>query len=281
MERIAPSVYASTGFPGVNVGFIVVPAGAVAVDAPTLPADAHAWREQIVETARGPILYVVLTDAHPDRVLSAALLGAPVVAARAAYERAALYTEGFWRGAIEGWLRRYPKSVDDLADVRVALPEVMFTQSVTLHKGGTDVTVTRVAGGAPGSAWIYLREQDVLFAGDTVVVETHPYMDATPDSRAWLDTLKSLRRNRFSETLIIPGRGGVCNQSGTRPLSEYIALARRRARSLLRGGRVRIDRAAATVELLSRFPVPDGEHDAVQRRIRASLDRLCDEAQGI
>jgi glyoxylase-like metal-dependent hydrolase (beta-lactamase superfamily II) len=277
MEKIAPNVYASTKYPGVNVGFVVMPAGAIAVDVPTLPQHARAWRQQIVETAGGPILYVVLTDVHPDRLLSAGLLGAPIVAARPAYNRASAYTDGFWRGVSENWVRRYPEVADDLAQSSIKLPEILFTNRLTLHKGGVDVTVEHVAGGTPESAWVYFSEPDVLFAGDTLVVETHPYLAAALDTGAWLSTLKSLRRGRLSKATIVPGRGSICDQSATLPLSEHIALMRRRVRSLLRGGRARADRAAVVAELLPHFPVSDEEHDQVQRRIKAGLDQLCEE----
>jgi len=212
-------------------------------------------------------------------LLGARLLEAPIVAARAAYERASAYTDGFWRGFVEGWSRCYPEAADDLAEALIALPEIMFTDRLTLHKGGSDVMVERIAGAAPGSAWIHLPEQNVLFVGDTLLVDAHPFLGAVPDSKAWLNTLKSLRRARFSRTIIIPGRGKLCDQSATRPLSDYIALARRRARSLNTAGRARVDRVAAVAELLALFPVPDDEHDIVQRRIKAGLDRLCEELQ--
>jgi glyoxylase-like metal-dependent hydrolase (beta-lactamase superfamily II) len=277
MKKIASNIYVSTQYPGVNVGFVVLPEGAVAVDAPTLPQDALAWRKQIVKKAEGPILYVVLTDAHPDRILSVGLLEAPVVAARAAYERASAYTDGFRRSIVEGWARRYPSAADDLAKTSPVLPEVMFTESLTLHKGGEDVTIRRVDGCSPGSSWIHFQERDVLFAGDTVVVDTHPFMEATLDTKAWLNTLKALRRARHSKTVIVPGRGSVCDQSATQPLSEYIALARRRARSLRAGGRTRVDKAATLAELLSYFPAAGDEHDLVQRRVKTGLDRLCEQ----
>lgn len=277
MKKIAPNIYVSTQYPGVNVGFVVLQEGAVAVDAPTLPQDTLAWRKQIMKKAGGPILYVVLTDAHPDRMLSVGLLEAPVVAARAAYERASAYTEGFRRGVVEGWARRYPGAADDLVRTLPVLPEVMFTESLTLHRGGEEVTIRRVDGCSPGSSWIHFQERGVLFAGDTVVVDTHPFMEATLDTKAWLNTLKSLRKARYSKTVIVPGRGPVCDQSATRPLSEYIALARRRARSLQAGGRARVDKAAAVTELLSYFPAAGNEHDLIQRRVKAGLDRLCEQ----
>jgi glyoxylase-like metal-dependent hydrolase (beta-lactamase superfamily II) len=277
MKEIAPNIYVATKYPGVNAGFVVLPEGAIAIDVPTLPQDALAWRKQVVSKARGPILYVLLTDAHPDRMLSVGLLETPIVAARAAYERASAYTEGFRRGVVESWARRYPGAADDLAKVPPALPEVMFTESLTLHKGGEDVTIRRVDGCSPGSSWIHFQKRDVLFAGDTVVVDTHPFMEVTPDTKAWLNTLKSLRRARYSKTTIVPGRGPVCDRSATSPLSEYVALARRRARSLHAGGRARVDKAAMVAELLAYFPIADDERDLVQRRVKAGLDRLCEQ----
>ncbi len=286
MKEIAPNIYASTEYPGVNVGFIVLPAGVIAVDAPTLPGDARAWRRRIMETTDGgPIIYTVLTDAHPDRLLNAGLLQAPIVAARAAYDRASAYTDGFWHTVVEGWARRYPEATDDLADARVTLPEITFTRRVTLRKGGMDVTVERIAGAAPGSARIRyrgavtapLQKQDVIFAGDTLVTQTHPYLTSAPDTKAWLNTLKSLRRARLSKITIVPGRGPLCDQSATRPLSEYLTLARRRVRSLHAAGRARVDTATLVAELLPLFPIPDDEHDLIQRRVKAGLDRLYEE----
>ena len=278
MKEIASGVYASTEFPGVNVGFIILPAGVIAVDAPTLPHDARAWRQQIAETAGLPVLYVVLTDAHPDRLLSAGLLGAPIVAGRQGYDQASAYTEGFWRSIAESWGRRYPEAIGSLSQVSIALPEIMFSSDLTLHKGGMDVTVNRVAGAAPGSAWVYLPGQDVLFAGDTLVAEGHPFMSAVPDSKAWLNTLTALRRARFSKTTIVPGRGPLCDQAASRPLSDYIALARRRVRSLHSPG-ARTDVGTVVSEMLPLFPVPGDDREMISRRIKAGLERLCEELE--
>jgi glyoxylase-like metal-dependent hydrolase (beta-lactamase superfamily II) len=274
MRKIASNVYASTEYPGANVGFIVMPAGAIAVDVPALPRDARAWRQQIVETADGPILYLVLTDGHPDRLLSARLLEAPIVAARGVHDRASVYTEGFWRGVVDGWARRYPEAAHDLAGAPIVLPEVMFTTSLTLRKGGADLTIDYVAGAAPGSAWVHLPEQGVLFAGDTLVVDGHPFLDAAPDTKAWLNTLTALRRPRFSRTTIVPGRGPLCDPAASRPLSDYIALARRRVRSLRAPGAGRVDMTAPVAEMLPLFPIAADERDLVPRRIKAGLDQL-------
>jgi hypothetical protein len=77
--------------------------------------------------------------------------------------------------------------------------------------------------------------------------------------------------------LIVPGRGPLCDGAATRPLSEYIGLARRRVRSLHTTSRPRADTASVVAELLALFLVPGNERDRVQRRIKAGLDRIYEE----
>ncbi|NLE43581.1 MAG: hypothetical protein GX620_02570 [Chloroflexi bacterium] len=277
MKEIASSIYVSTDYRGPNVSAIMVPGGAVVVDVPTLPQDARDWRQRILEMADGPVLYLVLTDTSPDRLLSAGIMEAPIVATRAAFDQAAAYTEGFWRSIVDNLSRRYPDSAGDLGAVEIRLPEVMFTGQLTLYSGDQSVTVEAVDGAALGSAWVYLQQQDVLIAGDTVAASTQPVMASAPDTEAWLKTLRLLRRKRYASTVVVPGRGPLCDVALTRDLSDYISLARRRVRSLHAAEGSRSDTAPIVSELLDAFPVPEDQRDLIQRRIKAGLDRLYDE----
>lgn len=283
MEQIALNTYASTEYVGVNVGFFVMPAGVIAIDAPLFPGDVRAWRDRILETAGVPILYVLLTDTHPDRLFSAALLGAPTVASKRAFDQIAFYTDGYWRAITDKWARHHADDASDLSASSVKQPQILLTNRLTLHKGGVDVTFQEIDGAAPGSCWLHLPDQDVLFAGDTVVAGVHPWIAAAPDTRAWMDTLSTLRRARFSETKIVPGRGPVCGIADTQSMSDYLALARRRVRSLQRADRPRGDVGTLVSEFVGLFPVPAGERDSIQRRVRTDLERVYDElaeAQG-
>jgi glyoxylase-like metal-dependent hydrolase (beta-lactamase superfamily II) len=277
MEQIAPHIYVSTTFRYVNVGCIVGPTGVVALDAPALPQDALTWRRQISELTDQPIVYTVLTDAHPHRLLCAGLFMAPIVSSRTAYEQAAEYTRGFWRSVIRRLKRFHPEQEETLRDVDPVLPEILFSDRLTLHKAGADVTIERVEGSAPGSAWIKPRDADVLFVGDTMVVGRPPVMDETPDTKAWLETLTWLRRPLFAGTALVPGRGPLSDQSATHPLSEYIRMARRRVRSLHRSARPRDDVSGFVNELLSIFALSDSERDQFRRRVRNGLKHVYDE----
>jgi glyoxylase-like metal-dependent hydrolase (beta-lactamase superfamily II) len=277
MKEIAPNIYASTDYPYVNVGFIVREAGVIAIDAPTLPRHAREWRQRIAETTDAPILYTVVTDAHPDRLLCAGLLDAPIVSSQAAYEQAADYSAGFWRTVIRRLKRRFPEEEDSLGGVDAVLPEVLFKGNLTLHKGGTDVTITEIGGGAPGSVWVDLYREGAIFTGDVLTVGVPPLMEETPDTKAWLNTLTTLRRPRFLETIIVPGRGPLSDQSATEPLSECIRVARRRIRSLHREERPDDDVKEFIDEILAFFPTPEGSNKRFNRRVKNGLERVYEE----
>lgn len=277
MKKIAPNVYVSTAYPEINVGFIIGSEGVIAVDAPTLPQDACTWRQMILDVTNLPIMYTVLTDAEPHRILSAGELKAPIVATRAAYKRAVSYTDGFWRNVVRKLKRRYPKDENGLSKANVVLPEVLFSGKLTLHKGEAGVTIRAIAGNAPGSAWIDLHEEKVIFLGDTLAVGTPPVMEETPDTKAWLGTLTKLRRPRFEDFILVPGRGPVSDQASTERVSEFVQLARRRVRSLHRAGRPHKDVTKFVDELLALFPAAEDEQDQLDRRVKSGLERVYEE----
>jgi len=276
MEQIAPGIYVSQAYPGINVGFVVTADGAVAVDAPPLPADAIAWRQRILDVTGGPIRCVVLTDDHPDRLIGVGWLGAPVVAGRGTLQRLAEGGESLWRATIEDWLRRRPDA-EELERATRVMPEIAVAGAITLHSS-TPVVVEAVAGAAPGSVWVRLPEHEVLFTGDAVVVGSHPRLAEAPDTRAWLGTLVELRRARFPARTIVPGRGPVGGKDSSRDVSEYIQLARRRIRSLHNAGAGRGEVAGLTAEFLARFPIT-GEQDRarITRQVQAGLERVFEE----
>jgi cyclase len=275
MEEIAPGVYVSTFYPGINVGLVCTDEGAVVVDAPPLPADARSWQERVLKVAGGPIRYAVLTDDHPDRLLGTGWMNAPVIAGRGSLQRLRDGGEALWRSAVEDWVRRHG-GAEQLARARPVLPEIAVVGRVTIHSS-PPVLVESVSGATAGSVSVLLPEHGVLFAGDTVVSNAHPSLTEAPDTRAWLETLVEVRRARFAASIIVPGRGPVGDKDSTRPLSEYIQLARRRIRSVHASGGGRGDLVELVAEFLPLFPVEAENREWVQRQIRAGLEHVLEE----
>ncbi len=274
MEEITPGVYVATFYPGINVGFICIDGGAIAVDAPPLPSDARDWREAILRTAGGPVRYTILTDGRLDRALSAHLLGAPIIAGRAALSRLrALRGNGV--EAVRQWLRLHGRE-DDPKEYHLPVPEIGVEGRMTVHDV-PEVVLESIPGAAPGSVWVRVPAKRVLFAGDTVVVGTHPLLDEAPDTGGWLQALTRLRRPYFPADFIVPGRGPVSGKEATRPLSEYIQRVRRRVRSLHTAGQGRSAVLSLVEEFLNMFPVKEGEERKARERVRAGLERVFEE----
>ena len=276
IQNVAPNVYVSTFYPGINVSFILTDAGPVAIDAPLLPTDAEAWRREIIGLAGKPIRNVILTDHRPERALGAGKLKAPIIAGRRTFELLKEAGDDARDEALEVWAQDHPEAAIELEEQEVVLPEVTVAGRVLLH-GAPQIVVESVNGAAPGSIWARLVEERILIAGDTVVGDVHPLLDEAPDTRAWLRTLVKVRRAYFTGDTIIPGRGSIVTKDDTRTLSEYIQRARRRIRSIHTTDRDRSDIASLMMEFLAIFPTDDIDQERIERRIQQGLEHVYEE----
>ena len=116
----------------------------------------------------------------------------------------------------------------------------------------------------------------MLFAGDTVVIGQHPPL-AEASSKAWLDALVHLRRERVKADIIVPGRGPISPKSATQPLSSFLRRVRRRVQSLYKAGRPRADTTALIPDFVVMLPDGGVPRDWLQRQLKAGLDHVYDE----
>ena len=276
MQELAPGVFIESGFRRVNVGAILTDDGFVLIDTPPYPADARYWRNILASIADLPILAIVNTDCHRDRVLGNAWFDAKVIVAHDD-------TIASMRNLPSSFLET---SVDALASdsvernsfsgVQFRVPSVGFTRRMQLRYGGRHISLLGMPGPTNGNLWVHLPEYRILFAGDSVIADQHPYI-SSPCTKNWLDNLTILRRTRFPADLIVPGRGPVVDKSATESISNYLRLARRRVQSLYRAGRPRADTSTLVPELLDMFPYDAHNLERIQRRIKSGLDRIYEE----
>jgi glyoxylase-like metal-dependent hydrolase (beta-lactamase superfamily II) len=311
MEKIGADIFVETVYPGVNVGFVGTEAGAICIDTPLLPGEAQRWRERMRSLGVEDVRFVIYTTGHQERALGAQyfvfeeqsappappppqisrprhilfprpappvspetgwrLLKAPVVAQRSAWEQVKeLSSDGFKQSMVDTFGERDP----DLEKLEVILPQITFDKQIKLFAG--EVTVELIAA-AIGVAWVWFPEQQVLFASDTIVVGTHPPLEVM-DVREWIAALKRLTQEpRFEEAVIVPGRGPVGDISDVDPMIEYLSEALQRTKAVQRAGRSKADLNAVAADLLSLFPVADGQKERVQRQIKLGLDELYDD----
>ena len=269
MKQVAPQVYVEHGYHGVTVGCIVTPSGVVCIDSPTRPADAAAWRAEIARLTDQPVRFVVLTDAHPDRILGLYCLGGAVVAHEATWEKIKSYGDPPRPSAADS-----ASSHADVPQAHAVLPQITFTSRLVLYHGMT-IVIQHVGGATPGSVWVHLPEQRVLFMGDLMACRTHPET-SEGDIAAWLDLLAQVQSKSFPAQVIVPGRGSPCNKAALEPMISYLRAMRTRVQSLIRTRRPRTDTALLVPEFLARYHVPGAEREGARQRIKAGLDHLYD-----
>jgi len=275
MRQIAPGIHVETTYRRVNVAAIETDEGFILIDTPTYPTDVRDWQEKLSTIADLPVLYIVNTDHHRDRILGHQWFDAPVIAHRAAADEMLALSQTFVTAAAEE-IAADDNELVELAGVRLVPPHISYETAMTIKKGGRDVTLTHVPGATAGSTWIEFPEEKVIFVGDHIVTNTHPFM-ADSVSKAWLDALTWLRRGRFDGYKVVPGRGGVTKAENSHVVSDYVRTARRRVQGLYRSGRPRADTVSLVEGLLPQFPIRNGDRDEILRRIRAGLEHIYDE----
>ncbi len=280
MDKLTSQVFVESGYRGCTVGAIVTPIGIVCVDTPLLPADARRWRQRLAELFNQPIAYTIYTDGHRDRVLGQQWLGGMVVAHEATWEKLRSYGDAMRQQVIEFLLHHgAPDASEELSrSLQLGLPQLTLSNggTLTLHLGKPRIVVRPVGGATPGSLWVELPDQGVVFAGDVVTQSTHPFMSEATTA-IWLERLAELRSADYFATKIVPGRGGGYKRADTQAVTDYLTEMRTRVRQLLTERRGKFDAAELLPEFLDWFTIPDDEHERVQRRIRTGLEKVAEE----
>lgn len=311
METIGTNTFVETVYPGVNIGCIVTDGGSMCVDTPLLPGEAQRWQARIQSLEGEPVRFVVYTNGQRERILgtqyllhsksvplspsanppsmqplsqihSLGLLRRPeppqsqiirkglVVAHKLAWAQVSNHcTDAFKQSMIDMLGDRDP----DVVSLDVIRPQVALDEHIKLYVGDQEITLLAAA---PGMLWVWYPAQNVLFAGDTLVVGTHPPLTVT-DTQEWLLALDRLRQeDRFQGATIVPGRGALCDVQATEPLIEYLKIARESTYELYRTNGPKADLNNVAADLLPLYPVADGQRERVQRQIKLGLDELYD-----
>lgn len=277
MQKLAHGIYAETSFKGVNVGAVVTKKeGTLCIDTPTHPADCRKWRLKLTQLSQEPIRFVIDTDHHQDRVLGNQWFEAPVIAHEKTAERLRAYPEVFRSGSSE--TGSDSELAEELAGVRIIPPQLMFGERLTLIKGGHEIHLIHMPGSAPGAIWVHLPEEKIVFTGDSVVVNTAPFLGEA-DIEAWLESLATLRKPKFPADVIVPGRGPITDKEGVKATMDFLKSARRKIVRLA-SRRSPGDSAGVVPELLEFFSVSESNREHLTRRVKSGLDRLVENARG-
>ena len=226
-ERLADGVYALRGAGG-NIGLAIGPDAVFVVDDQFAPLTPKILAAIAALTDR-PVRFVVNTHWHFDHTggnENMGKAGALLVAHDNVRRR--MSTRQF----IE-FIRR-----EELPAPPGALPVVTFTDAVSFHINGDEVTAIHLpAAHTDGDAAVYFRRANVVHMGD-VYVPSYPLVDLSSGGSLsgvvrGVDRVLALIND---ETKVIPGHGPTADRAALRAYRDMLATIRDRVHARVRAG---------------------------------------------
>jgi glyoxylase-like metal-dependent hydrolase (beta-lactamase superfamily II) len=209
-DELADGLYAYTAEGDPNSGIMVGPDGAIVIDAQATPAMAQDVIARTAGVTDRRINQVVLTHYHAVRVLGASGYAPHAIIASDATRNLILE-----RGAqdMDSEIGRFPRLFRGRESIPgLTWPTASFERRMTLWLGKREAQVIHIGRAhTAGDTIVWLPQERVLFAGDTVEFGATPYCgDAHfTDWPATLDAISALGPEKM-----VPGRGRALMTKG-------------------------------------------------------------------
>jgi len=275
MQQVAEGVYVETGYDGVNVGAIATRRNVICIDSPSYPKDARHWAMRLRQISGAPLQFLVLLDHNGDRVMNARWLNTRLITHEISSERLISFDKRFPQPLIDSLIDRNPAAGRELASAPVERPDFSFTSSMRLIRDDTEIVLRYAPGPTMGSIWVYLPQHGVLFAGDSIVNETHPPLQEA-DIRQWQATLAFLDQAMPDVQIIVPGRGPIGDRRLIAQMTAYLEKINSAAREQLENGSQE-PVANQVADILNHFPASETPLEWAQQQVRAGIDRVYNE----
>ncbi|MCS6891447.1 MAG: MBL fold metallo-hydrolase [Rhodovarius sp.] len=203
--ELGRGLYAYTAEGDPNSGVIVGPDGVVVVDAQATPVMARDVQAKIATVTPLPVRQIVLSHYHAVRVLGASGYPAHAIICSEA-TRALIVERG--RQDMESEIGRFPRLFRGRESIPgLTWPTHTFAQRMTLWLGEREAQVIHIGRShTAGDTVVWLPEERVLFAGDTVEFGATPYC-GDAHFADWPATLAAIRE--LGPEKLVPGRGAA------------------------------------------------------------------------
>lgn len=236
LTRIADNVYSyidvkngskANSF-GANAGIIIGNDGIVVVDTLISSKEAKRFIKDIRAISDKPIRYVINTHYHLDHAFGNsefARLGAVIVAQendKKQMEKTAVET-------LKN-IGQFGLNADDMAGTSVAYPAITYGDRMTIDIGGQLLELIHARySHTSGDTLVYLRDKKVLFAGDILFTDYHPFL-GEGNIEEWAKELDEMRAMDVEK--IVPGHGPLSGRKDLEDMKAYIILFDRKAKEL-------------------------------------------------
>jgi glyoxylase-like metal-dependent hydrolase (beta-lactamase superfamily II) len=199
-ERVSDDVYVfiSDLYVQVTASLVVTKDGAILIDSLPFPEETLRIKRFVETRLHTRVRYVINTHFHADHTTGTCFFPGARVIAHAGC-RHLLHTRGR-----ESLLQTKAAS-PELQDVKIILPDTVFASGIlNLYLGGKTLQLWHTPGHSPDSIVCLLKEERILFGGDTIMPLPY-FVDGSYDD--FLASLQSLQGWNFEH--IVPGHGEV------------------------------------------------------------------------
>ncbi len=270
MREVGDKVFVETGFPEGNVGVIKLREGVILVDVPPSPQEAEKWLKEMGES----ILYIVVTDCHPMRLLGLLKAPFPKIAHYNLREEL-LGAKAYFKLIFRECYQKYWDG-EALEDFEPFLPTFAFKGEMTLHRGRDVIKLLSTPGPTSASITVYLPKEKILFTGALVTRGVHPDLRLAISAQ-WIESLRRLKALPIE--VLIPGKGEPCGPEAIDEMAEYLSKVRGLVKEFYQSGKGRTDVAKLVNNLLPSFTCPPEQEEEVRSLLRAGLARIYDEVK--
>lgn len=236
LTKIANNVYAYIGEKaaspansfGANAGIVIGRDGVLVVDTLISAKEADRFIADIRKITDKPIKYVVNTHYHPDHALGNSefsKLGAVIVSQ--SKDEASLEKDG--PGMLAN-MQSMGLSDEDMRGTELAVATLTFTDRMTINLGDEKVELIYPGPShSAGSSIVLVTQEKVLFTGDVLFTDYHPYM-ADGNVASWIKVLDFVRT--LDAIVIIPGHGPLSGKKEVADMKAYLQIFDKKARKL-------------------------------------------------
>lgn len=271
MQEIANQIFIEQNTAGVVHAVLKLKRGLLMIDGPCTSEDRQAWQLKLINLGGGVGHLTVLLDPHVDRLMSLPLIDAPFMAQENALEiirdlpAAARSSE------------KQTGSDSDPCELpqnnRWSLPDMTYSQKVKLHWDDQPVIVTHQPGAHVAGSWIRYDAEEVIFVGDSVMVQQPPFLAWCQLDR-WIEELTWLSSDFFKHYHIVSGRDGLVGQNSLLRMVEFLRAVKTAVTDIRQMENPDDGIAQYLPDLLKYFSFEQEMNEFYQNRLTGELKKL-------
>jgi glyoxylase-like metal-dependent hydrolase (beta-lactamase superfamily II) len=215
-----------------NIGIVVGTAATLVIDSGMGPRNGAVTLREVLNISRRQQLYLTSTHFHPEHVSGFQAFPAAARLIRPAVQQQELMTES--APLVEMFSKISPAHAALLKAVTPRIPDITFGGFVELPLGGVTVCLFTIKPAhTRGDNFVWVKEDDALFAGDVIINRFYPIVNE--HGASWIEVLDELAR--LKPTIVVPGHGEVGGPELIARERGYLAFVQSRTSQLKTEGK--------------------------------------------